>query len=496
MKKLILKNLKTLILILLFIFVMLSCKDDDEHEKIDKNGNKHDVLVSNEIVDNDFFNIDNKIKIVINISDEQLRLIQDDYDRYSSIGSKSPIYRMCDLSVTINEVEYFYNEVGIRMKGNTSRVDFYDNEIYNLIHFKLSFSETFDSNYYETKKVWTTKERVARKNRTFGGLEKLDLKWNKNFDSTLSREIFTYDLFRKNGLFAPRATVGNLCINIDEEESLGMYIILENVDEGFIERNLNNIDQGGDLYKVGWGFGKGGTLNIDTIKYIGVEDEDKGYFPVYDLKTNKKTSNNNNLINLINSLNSINFKESISNLVDISYFTKYMAVSYVVGNPDDIRYHYNNYYIYFLKSNNKAIFIRYDYDRTLGITKDWNPSKTAMLKIDMYSLYTTDLGNQINPLIINTICKGGYYIEEYRKDILNIYYSDFFTIDNFKEYYNKIYSNYSELVEPTIDKLKDKYINLSLIESNEANHTENNYSVEKYFSVMRKYIDDNIDKYK
>ena len=54
---------------------------------------------------------------------------------------------MCDLVITINSDQYYINEVGIRMKGNTSRSNFYDENsgIYNYIHYKLKFTETFDS---------------------------------------------------------------------------------------------------------------------------------------------------------------------------------------------------------------------------------------------------------------------------------------------------------------------------------------------------------------
>ena len=47
-------------------------------------------------------------------------------------------------------IERVIGEVGVRMKGNTSRTDFYsdDEGMYNLVHFKLSFGETFDEEEY------------------------------------------------------------------------------------------------------------------------------------------------------------------------------------------------------------------------------------------------------------------------------------------------------------------------------------------------------------
>ena len=61
------------------------------------------------------FSSDSKIKVTVDISDEELRKIQEDYDRYSSKGSKSPIYRKCNMTFEINGEKYTIEEVGVRM---------------------------------------------------------------------------------------------------------------------------------------------------------------------------------------------------------------------------------------------------------------------------------------------------------------------------------------------------------------------------------------------
>lgn len=115
------------------------------------------------------FSSDSKIKVTVDISDEELRKIQEDYDRYSSKGSKSPIYRKCNMTFEINGEKYTIEEVGVRMKGNTSRTDFYNENsmsVYALIHFRFSFTQTFDNEEYYGKdaKVWASEEeRQARR---------------------------------------------------------------------------------------------------------------------------------------------------------------------------------------------------------------------------------------------------------------------------------------------------------------------------------------------
>jgi spore coat protein CotH len=390
-----------------------------------------------ETVYDSLFDINNHIRFDIIIDDSELSLLQSDYEYYTSIASKSPIYRKCHLTVAINETIYQFEEVGIRMKGNTSRTDFYDESIglYNLIHFKLSFGETFDDEtYYETPKVWESDEaRDARKDRTFGGMEKIDLKWNKNFDQTHLREHWANDMFSAYGILSSKLNLSQVRMTVHGvAENLGVYNIIEDVDESFLEKRLAEKHLGGDLYKVGWDNEAGGELTLRTLSKIGKEDEDKSYFPVYDLKTNKKTSDNGRLINLINAVNDVN--SDLDEVVDMHYYLTYQAACYLIGNPDDTRNHYNNYYIYFLADTRKAIFIPYDFDRCFGITKDWNPTGDGMISYNPYTKMTTMGGcdDQVNPLILRTVVKkaDAIYLAKYHDLILSMVSSKFYDITN------------------------------------------------------------------
>ena len=420
----------------------------------------------------ELFDINNKIAVYIDIDESELLKIQKDYEKFSSRGSKSPIYRRCDLIITINTDQYYLEEVGIRMKGNTSRTSFYDenNGIYNLIHYKLKFTETFDSEDDYTSdeiKVWEDSAlRKERKNRTFGTLEGLELKWNKNIDGTHLRTYFAYDLFEKNNYLSPNCTLTQVFITeFDQAQNLGIFELNEPIDEIFLSKHLEEKDLGGDLYKVGWDYSNGGSLTSDTLYSIGVEDEHAGYFPIYDLKTNKKTSSHNDIKNLINTLN--NNINNIENVVDIDLFLRFAALSYITGNPDDFRNNYNNYYMYFLASSKKVIFIPYDLDRTYGITKDWDPFGNGTSKVDPLS-NTNVTGNQKNPLINKTICYGAdlKYLNSYI-NYLKEYSSN--------EYFNKVYitnifstakNNYDKCTIPTINELVNKSINFKMSDSN------------------------------
>lgn len=438
-------------------------KPESDTLVVDYSAYKNREHTADEQIYTQLFDPESSISIKINISDEELQKIQDDYVKYDDMGSKSPIYRKADSVVfTINDTSYTVDEVGIRMKGNTSRTDFFENgEITNLVHFKLDFGETFDDeDYYGADaKVWdSSAERKARKNRTFATLEKMDLKWNSSYDSTYTRQNYDYEMFRDYGMIAAycnaaATTIGNTYC--------GIYTVYEPIDDIFLEKYLPADEQGGDLYKCGWTMtGANFTPNCS----IGAEDEDKGLFYNYDIKTNKKTTTHealNNLINVVNSLGLDN--ESFEAVVDKDAFIKFAALSYFSGNPDDMRNCYNNYYVYF-RPNGKAVFIPYDIDRCLGVTYGADPSGNGMTQVSPYSNEALlQHETQKNPIYKYAITQTGAYKSDYTTELDKIANGKWLTYDNYLPYYNAIKENYAALDQPSksFENVRSNYLTLS-----------------------------------
>ena len=406
------------------------------------------VYPENDIVAfNELFDPKNHISVKLDISDAELKKIQQDYDNYASRGSKSPIYRMADMIITVtypdgSTDEWVIDQVGVRMKGNTSRTSFYNDwdGMYNLVHFKVSFQETFDDvDYYGSDALtWTdAAARKARKNRTFATLEKMDMRWNRNDDTTYIRENYSYDLYREFGVIAPHTNLASVDIANDHA---GVWVIYEPVDKIFLEKNLPASALGGDLYKLGW-TNEGATFT--SFSSYGVEDEDNSKFFVYDLKTNKKTSTHESLKNLISLLNSRGLtKEKFASVVDMENFLYYCAVSYIIGNPDDLRNNYNNTYIYFRPDTGKVIFIPYDMDRGLGVNT-WNPTGHGMTEDDPFSKKALGNGDQRSPLFLKSVCSGGFFVDEYIEALKAVDASEMLTNAVFEDAFNIAAALYS-----------------------------------------------------
>ncbi|MBO5714908.1 MAG: CotH kinase family protein [Clostridia bacterium] len=443
----------------------------------------------------ELFNIENHISLYLDISNSELKKIQKDYEKYNSMGSKSPIYRMADLHVTITKPDgtqwqFIIEQVGVRMKGNTSRTNFYndDSGMYNLIHFKISFGETFDEEEYygSDALVWSdSAARKARKNRTFATLEKIDMRWNKNEDSTHIREHYSYEIYREFGVLAPHTNLASVDIGNDHA---GVWLFYEPIDDIFLEKNLPAEALGGDLYKLGW-TNEGATFT--SFSSYGVEDEDAGKFYVYDLKTNKKTSDHSSLKNLISVLNSNSCnKNTFASVVDVDNFLKFAAISYMMGNPDDLRNNYNNCYIYFRADNGKMMVIPYDVDRGLGVNKDWNPSGNHMTEDSPYN--NTAIGNsnsqQKNPLFSKGILNANFYKNEYTEVLKTVASSLMFKISAFEEYYTIAKSLYANDTSTSKHYSNAGWgVSFNVNKSNGANMSYSEY-ITKKAATLAKYI--------
>ncbi len=304
-------------------------------------------------------------------------------------NNNKDLYWPVTLQVKMNEKTFTYYEVGARMKGNTSRRNFVNEngEFFDNINLKLSFNELWTEDYYKPfnlQKTWNetdNPEYLIRDERTFmgrakdneKGMKKLDLKWNKSRDDSLVMQPFAFSFFQKHGLISQNSTLTTLKYN---NTNMGIVTINEAITKHLFRRYVPKTDEDGALYKVGWGFGEMGSLRIEhylnNSRVIGEENKFTGYEPNYDRKEGPK--DDALLINLMQVLKNnegkspAQYKSALEDVIDMDSFLTYAALSYLIGNPDDMRNNGNNYYIYFNPSeNNKAYFIPYDYDWSLGL---------------------------------------------------------------------------------------------------------------------------------
>lgn len=247
-------------------------------------------------------------------------------------------------------------DVAFRTRGNLSRRPLF-NERGEVIpnHFKLKFNRSF--------------ENISRTPYLFG-LEELDLKYNRNYDSTYLNELGSLQLYEAFEVHAQKATLVHVYLKLDDTLiPMGVMTAFEPVDEWFIARRFEGADANGDLYKVLWQQSGPSTLASLHEGSYGIKDVGTNFRPGYDLKTNKNTSTHLALRSLVEALNhpdTLFVEEAIETYFDLDYLSRYFAVSFALGNPDDFRSMGNNYYLYYAPLEKKYYIIPYDLDHSLG----------------------------------------------------------------------------------------------------------------------------------
>lgn len=326
---------------------------------------------------NYIFGTDSVAEITLTISREQWDELCTNYD-------KNPKNEDCvhaGFEMKKGDNTWQISDIGMRLRGNTSRRRPQVGDEYYQAHFKLKFEE------------WCNDSGEERK--LAGCMKGLNLKRFKD-DPAYVREVFGYNYFRKNGIWtAPRAGYAHLFINIEEEDGTakkldyGVYAMIEEINKQFLkERSELFQDSGilgggnfsnnkGDLWKCCWQSSNGSSMATDYDGYrsFGVEEifleESKSLRYDYDLKTNKDelVRARSSFIDFIEELNNLGSEDEIKKFyeskMDVDLFLKTYACNVLLGMDDDYWRNHNNYYFYFDK-NGKAYFIPYDYDNILG----------------------------------------------------------------------------------------------------------------------------------
>ncbi len=456
----------------------------------------------NEVTMDDFFNLGNRVDIKVEISDEELNKLQADYETHY----KSEIYRLASkvyISLTNynNTFRWEFENVGIRQKGNTSRVAIINGDgNLNLNHYKLSFDETFsDPEMYDSSFI-AENFNLAYDTREFLGMSGLDFKWNKNFDHTHIREIYSNYLYRASGILVQHSGLSTFSIiekdKNNKETSMGLCTVYEPATKSMIKRALKSSDEYvnmsdwdteksgtfgveaanyGDLYKCIWG------ATLDNVNgNVGISNISGSYIPLYDRKTYKDVEYNDILLrNASNAIKSRSYDE-ISKYVDLEYLAICEAAGFFVGNPDAMRYNTNNYMVYLRRTDGKMIFIPIDSDRSFGIIKDWNPTGSAMMYLGMLDRKTVN-NNDTLTLLLDTILatKDNEAKQLYIKYCNIIKESTWVSNDTFNKYFDLAKASYSEyyfsLTDESTNVTFSKYISnkVKQVISNE-NSSDNN----------------------
>lgn len=240
------------------------------------------------------------------------------------------------LIFTNNSFSDTINDIGFRLRGNTSRSA-----------AKKSFKISFNS---------------FASGRRYQGLKDLNL-YGEHNDPSISRARICWDFAKAEGIAASRVAHAELYVNGIYK---GLYLNIEHINNDWLSLRFGSST--GNLYKC--------TYPAD-LRYISNNPNDYKLTKnngerVYELKTNESTDDYSKLAEFINVLNNSPLSQlacALDSIFNVETYLQTLAFEVIMGHWDNYSFNRNNYYLYDNPKTEKLEYIPYDIDNSMGV--DW-----------------------------------------------------------------------------------------------------------------------------
>ena len=184
---------------------------------------------------------------------------------------------------------------------------------------------------------------------------------NAFIDSAFMKEKLGYELYRAAGLATPGVGWANVTLTIEglaDKKPLGIYVIIEQVDDRFIGQNLGEASKGSLLMK---------PESMDDWRYLGGEPE---AYERYSIKVGEKNTGQirqfAELLKLVEQGSDDEFAREIGKRMDLGQFAAYLAATCILVNIDSYIGMPHNYYLVMDKADGKLRMLPWDLNETFG----------------------------------------------------------------------------------------------------------------------------------
>jgi len=243
-------------------------------------------------------------------------------------------YAKADITIDGNR----FKDAGLRFKGNSS---------YRFAGRSLKKPFKIDTNRFV-------------KGQKLHGRTKINLS-NAFLDSAFMKEKLGYDIYRAAGIPTPGvgwAAVTLTVEGITKKKHLGVYCLIEQVDDRYLVRNFGATTKDSLLMK---------PEAVDDWEYLG--DEPKEY-QRYGIKYGEQNTAQirafAELLKVIQRGSDKAFEKQIGDRLDLDYFAAYLAATSVLVNIDSYIGMPHNYYLLMDKADGKLRILPWDLNETFG----------------------------------------------------------------------------------------------------------------------------------
>ncbi len=231
-----------------------------------------------------------------------------------------------------------FTDAGLRFKGNSS---------YRSSRRGLKRPLKIDTNRFI-------------KGQKLHGRTKLNLS-NAFLDSAFMKEKLAYGLYREAGLPTPQTGWANVVLSIEgivDKKPLGIYVVIEQMDERYLKENLQGDPQQSVLTK---------PESLDDWEYLGKDPDAYQQYNIKYGKTNTQTIQRfMEIMRLIQTASDKEFAEKIQDYVDLECLAGYLAATSLLANIDSYIGMPHNYYLLLNDPKDKLKLLPWDVNEAFG----------------------------------------------------------------------------------------------------------------------------------
>jgi len=253
-------------------------------------------------------------------------------------------YKVCSVWITNSVIDEIVDNVGIRVRGHTSRT--------------------------ATKKSWKLSFNAFVPGREFHGLRKMNLNGEHN-DVSIIRSKLAFDLYRDMNVPSPRAHHVHLKIN-DGTDVEGVQIHVEQIDEKLVDAWFGS--DTGYLYKCLYIGERADLRYVSPGTGATYRDLGGGQTYVEKLHDDADYEDLAAFIDFINHSDDATFATQLVDRFSVDNFLRAMAIDVAMGHWDNYWFGANNYYLYHRLDTDRFEYVPHDVDNTYGVDflgKDW-----------------------------------------------------------------------------------------------------------------------------
>lgn len=234
----------------------------------------------------------------------------------------------------------------------------FDGQVLKDVAVRYKGNSTFMSSRGSLKRPLKLDLNKFVKGQKLAGVSKLNFR-NHVMDATWMNEVMSYQLFRDAGVPAPRTAYARVFVNVPgkhNQEYLGLYSIIEDIDTNFAEERFGS--KKGAIFK---------PVGHDLFGYRG--ENWSSYKPSYDPKTDLSEKQIRRVIDfakLVSNASDPEFAAKLGDYLDLDEFARFMAVTVWLPTLDSLLGPGHNFYVYLHPKTHKFQFFPWDLDHSFG----------------------------------------------------------------------------------------------------------------------------------